>query len=309
MKTHLRIATRKSDLAIWQAEHVAERLCAVHDGLTVELLRMTTTGDQLKDAPLAKVGGKGLFVKELERALFDGTADIAVHSMKDVPMELPQGLVLPVILERADPRDGLVSRDGAGLAALAGGATLGTSSLRRACQVRAQRPDLAVVNLRGSVITRLSKVDDGSLDATILAVSGLERIGLGGRITESLEPQVMLPSVGQGALGIELRVDDAATGALIAPLNHVDSWTRVTAERAMNRRLGGGCQVPIAGYAELEGDTLWLRGLVASPDGATVLRAAKRGPATDPETLGRTVAEDLLAQGAGAILDAVYADA
>ncbi|GEK46462.1 porphobilinogen deaminase [Bisbaumannia pacifica] len=308
--TTLRIATRKSLLALWQAEHVRDRLQAIHPGLEVELVAMSTRGDQILDAPLAKVGGKGLFVKELEEAMLDGRADIAVHSMKDVPMHFPEGLGLSVILEGAEPTDAFVSNRYAGLDELPEGARIGTSSLRRGLQMKEARPDLEVLNLRGNVQTRLGKLDAGDFDAIILATSGLRRLGLGERIAMELPPEVCLPACGQGALGIECRTHDADLVALLAPLDDPETATRVRAERAMNTRLEGGCQVPIGGHAILEDDgrTLWLRALVGSPDGTRVLRAEGRGSAFEPETLGIRVAEDLLAQGAGEILAEVYGD-
>ncbi|WP_332309525.1 hydroxymethylbilane synthase [Bisbaumannia pacifica] len=308
--TTLRIATRKSLLALWQAEHVRDRLQAIHPGLEVELVAMSTRGDQILDAPLAKVGGKGLFVKELEEAMLDGRADIAVHSMKDVPMHFPEGLGLSVILEGAEPTDAFVSNRYAGLDELPEGARIGTSSLRRGLQMKEARPDLEILNLRGNVQTRLGKLDAGDFDAIILATSGLRRLGLGERITMELPPEVCLPACGQGALGIECRTHDADLVALLAPLDDPETATRVRAERAMNTRLEGGCQVPIGGHAILEDDgrTLWLRALVGSPDGTQVLRAEGRGSAFEPETLGIRVAEDLLAQGAGEILAEVYGD-
>lgn len=308
--TTLRIATRKSLLALWQAEHVRDRLQAIHPGLEVELVAMSTRGDQILDAPLAKVGGKGLFVKELEEAMLDGRADIAVHSMKDVPMHFPEGLGLSVILEGAEPTDAFVSNQYAGLDELPEGARIGTSSLRRGLQMKEARPDLEILNLRGNVQTRLGKLDAGDFDAIILATSGLRRLGLGERITMELPPEVCLPACGQGALGIECRTHDADLVALLAPLDDPETATRVRAERAMNTRLEGGCQVPIGGHAVLEDDgrTLWLRALVGSPDGTRVLRAEGRGSAFEPETLGIRVAEELLAQGAGEILAEVYGD-
>ena len=292
---------------MWQAEHVAERLRAEHASLTVELVPMSTRGDKLLDAPLAKVGGKGLFVKELEVALLEQRADLAVHSMKDVPVELPEGLHLPVILARADARDALVSTRHARLADLPRGARVGTSSLRRKCQIRASRPDVELLDLRGSVQTRLGRLDDGYLDAIILACAGLERLGLGARVREPLDPEIMLPAIGQGALGIECRRGDAEVESLVAPLHDERTAACVLAERAMNARLGGGCQVPIGGHAVLEGDSLWLRGLVASPDGGQVLRGEARRPRAEGEALGAGIAEELLGRGAGDILAEVYA--
>ncbi|RKR07461.1 hydroxymethylbilane synthase [Kushneria sinocarnis] len=309
-RTRLRIATRKSPLALWQAEHVRARLAALYPELTVELVGLSTRGDRILDTPLAKVGGKGLFVKELEEAMLADIADIAVHSMKDVPMGFPEGLGLEVILDRGAPTDAFVSNHHAGVDALPEGATVGTSSLRRALQLRAHRPDLVVVNLRGSVQTRLGKLDDGQFDAIILATSGLERLDMSERITQRIPVEIMLPACGQGALGIECRVEDDEVRALMAPLADHETTLRVLAERAMNTRLEGGCQVPIGGHAVLENNnqTLWLRGLVGEPDGSEVLRAEARGPAEDPQALGVRVAEDLLSRGAGRILEAVYGD-
>ena len=304
----LRIATRKSPLALWQANHVGELLRENHAGLDVELVPMSTQGDKLLDAPLAKVGGKGLFIKALEHALLTGRADIAVHSLKDVPVEIPDGLALPVFLARADARDSLVCNRHHTLAALPAGARVGTSSLRRKCQLLAARPDLDVVTVRGGVHTRLAKLDDGDFDALVLAVAGLQRLGMGGRAREVLGPDVILPAVGQGVLGIECREGDTRIETLIAALNNADSAARVSAERAMNARLGGGCQVPIAGFAELHGEELGLRALVASVDGRRVLRAQGRAARDQGAQLGRTVAEGLLSQGADRILAEVYAD-
>jgi hydroxymethylbilane synthase len=306
--TTLRIATRKSQLAMWQAEHVRDRLIAEHPGLEVDLVAIETRGDKILDTPLAKVGGKGLFVKELEEAMLDGRADIAVHSMKDVPMHFPESLGLSVILEGAEPTDAFVSRRHASLAALPEGARVGTSSLRRGLQVREARPDLEVLSLRGNVQTRLRKLDEGEFEAILLATSGLRRLGLEDRITAELPPEVCLPACGQGALGIECRMHDAELIALLAPLDDSATATRVRAERALNTRLEGGCQVPIAGHAvfDADGHTLWLRGLVGTPDGSRVLRAEGRGSHHEPEALGIRVAEELLDQGAGEILAEVY---
>ena len=305
----LKIATRKSPLALWQAEYVASALRARNPGLDVELVAMRTSGDRLLDAPLARVGGKGLFIKELERALLDGRADVAVHSMKDVPVELPPELHLPIVIARADPRDALVSTRFGGLDALPTGAVVGTSSLRRRCQLAAHRPDLRIENLRGGVDTRLRRLDDGDFDAIVLAVSGLERGGHGARVTEALDVATMLPAAGQGALGIECRRGDARVEALVAPLACPRSSACVLAERAFNRRLEGGCQVPIAAYATLEDGGLSLRGLVASLDGARVLRARVRGRVEDAEPLGAEAAAAVLEQGAGEILARIYAEA
>ena len=305
----LKMATRKSPLALRQAGHVAGVLRERNPGLEIELVAMRTSGDRLLDAPLAKVGGKGLFIKELERALLDGRADVAVHSMKDVPVELPPGLHLPVVMARADPRDALVSMRFGALGALPPGASVGTSSLRRKCQLAALRPDLRLEDLRGGVDTRLRRLERGDFDAIVLAVSGLERGGHGARVTEALDVATMLPAAGQGALGIECRRGDARVEALIAPLACPRSSACVLAERAFNRRLEGGCQVPIAAYAILEGGELDMRGLVASLDGARVLRAQVRGRAEDAEPLGAEAAAAVLEQGAGEILERIRAEA
>lgn len=305
----LRIATRKSPLALWQAEYVRDRLLAAHPGLQVELVRMTTQGDKILDSPLAKIGGKGLFVKELEEGLLGGRADLAVHSMKDVPVELPPDLHLPVICEREDPRDAFVSQRYQNLDQLPLGARVGTSSLRRQCQLKARRPDLEILSLRGNVNTRLAKLEAGEFDAVILAAAGLLRLGFGARITAYLEPEISLPAIGQGAIGIECRRDDPEVNALLRVLDHPETHTRVAAERAMNHRLEGGCQVPIAGHATLEGGTLHLRGLVGDPDGGRVVRGEVSGPAAEAHGLGVALADDLLSQGAAAILRAAYAAA
>lgn len=306
--TKLRIATRKSQLAMWQAEHVRDRLMAFHPGLEVELVALSTKGDKIIDTPLSKIGGKGLFVKELEEAMLDGRADIAVHSMKDVPMHFPEGLGLSVILEGADPTDAFVSNHYHNVDELPEGARIGTASLRRGLQLRERRPDLEILNLRGNVQTRLGKLDDGEFDAIILATSGLKRLGLEARIAQTLPPEICLPACGQGALGIECRLHDPELIALLAPLDDPDTATRVRAERAMNTRLEGGCQVPIGGHAVLDKDaeTLWLRGLVGNPEGTEVLRADSKGSMHEPEALGIRVAEELLEQGAGDILAEVY---
>ncbi|RZU47803.1 hydroxymethylbilane synthase [Fluviicoccus keumensis] len=304
MKT-LRIATRKSPLALWQAEYVRSLLMHHHPGLTVELVTFTTQGDRILDAPLAKIGGKGLFVKELETAMLEGQADIAVHSMKDVPMECPGGLGIVTICPRENPLDALVSNRYASLEQLPQGAVVGTSSLRRQCQLRALRPDLVLKDLRGNVGTRLGKLDAGEYDAIVLASAGLLRLGMPERITQYLGDELLLPAVGQGAVGIEARQDDAETLKLLAPLHHAATATCVLAERAMNRRLHGGCQVPIAGHAVLRGDQLSLRGLVGSLDGKTLLRsAADAATPAEAEALGIEVAEALLVQGAAELLAA-----
>ena len=298
----LKIATRQSPLALWQAEHIKARLLAAHADLQIELVTFVTQGDRILDTPLAKIGGKGLFVKELENALLDGRADLAVHSMKDVPMDLPDGLCLPVICTREDPTDALVSNQYADLASLPQGARLGTSSLRRRCQMQALRPDLQIIDLRGNVGTRLGKLDAGEYDAIILASAGLKRLGFEARIAERLDTTLSLPAVGQGALGLECRTDDAATLARIACLLDPKTDLCVRAERAFNHRLMGGCQVPIAGYAILQDDGLWLRGRVGSVDGAELLKAELTGAPADAEHLGRQLAEQLLAMGAGRLL-------
>lgn len=307
MSDTVRIATRKSPLALWQAEYVRDRLLALHPGLKVELVKMVTQGDKILDTPLAKVGGKGLFVKELEQGMLRGDADIAVHSMKDVPVEFPTGLHLAVICEREDPRDAFVSNNFSQLEDLPQGARVGTSSLRRQCQLHAWRPDLQIHDLRGNVNSRLQKLDDGQYDAIILAAAGLKRLGFHDRIRVCLAPEISLPAIGQGAVGIECRTDDARINSLIAPLNHAPTRIRVLAERAMNHRLEGGCQVPIGGYAELDGDRLRIRGLVGRPDGSQVVRGEMEGPADQAEQLGIALADDLLSRGAGAILKDVYA--
>lgn len=305
MSNIIRIATRKSPLAMWQAEHVSALLTKLHPGLEIEIVGMTTKGDKILDAPLAKVGGKGLFVKELEQGMLEGVADIAVHSMKDVPVDFPEGLHLAVIMDREDPRDAFVSNRYDDLDSLPQGACVGTSSLRRQCQLADRRPDLRIEPLRGNVNTRLAKLDAGEYDAIILAAAGLMRLGFESRIRGRIAPQDSLPAIGQGAIGIECRSADPRTNDLIAPLHHRDTADRVLAERAMNARLHGGCQVPIAGHALIEGDRLVLKGLVGTPDGSRILRAESEGPREDWEAIGTRVADDLLAQGADEILSAL----
>ena len=304
----VRIATRKSPLALWQAEYVKAQLLHHNPGLQVELVAMSTRGDKLLDTPLAKVGGKGLFVKELELAMLEGRADIAVHSMKDVPMEFPAGLELAVICERETPLDAFVSNHHKSLDELPDGAVVGTSSLRRQCQVRANFPNLQIKELRGNVNTRLGKLDSGEYDAIILASAGLIRLDMAHRIASNLDSRLSLPAGGQGAVGIECRVDDPDIQRLLASLHHRDTASCVLAERAVNRHLQGGCQVPIACFAELdaEGQTIALRGLVGSVDGATILRASIQGDRDNAEQLGIQLAEQLLAAGAGEILAEVY---
>ncbi|KRP65316.1 hydroxymethylbilane synthase [Pseudomonas orientalis] len=305
----IRIATRKSALALWQAEYVKARLELAHPGLKVTLVPMVSRGDKLLDSPLSKIGGKGLFVKELETALLENEADIAVHSMKDVPMDFPQGLGLFCICEREDPRDAFVSNTYPSLDALPLGSIVGTSSLRRQAQLLTRRPDLQVRFLRGNVNTRLAKLDAGEYDAIILAAAGLIRLGFEDRITRAISVEDSLPAGGQGAVGIECRTADSEIHALLKPLDHADTEVRVTAERALNKHLNGGCQVPIACYAVLEGENLWLRGLVGDPDGGTLLTAEVRGPQSEATALGIQVAEELLDKGAGAILQKVYGEA
>jgi hydroxymethylbilane synthase len=306
MSQLLRIATRKSPLAMWQAEHVASLLRKAHPDLEIELVGMSTQGDKILDTPLAKIGGKGLFVKELEQGMLEGQADIAVHSMKDVPVELPEGLHLAIIMEREDPRDAFVSNTYDSLDQLPEGAVVGTSSLRRQCQLADVRPDLKIAPLRGNVNTRLRKLDEGEFDAIILAAAGLKRLGFQHRITSFLETEQSLPAIGQGAIGIECRTDDERVNALIQTLHDEETACCVTAERAMNNRLMGGCQVPIAGFAILNHDKLFMRGLVGEPDGSRVMRAEISGPASEAESLGIALAEDLLGQGADQVLKHLY---
>ena len=305
MKT-LKIATRQSPLALWQAEHIKARLEALHADVTVELVTFVTQGDKILDTPLAKIGGKGLFVKELEAALLDGRADLAVHSMKDVPMALPEGLTLEVICEREDPLDAFVSNTFSHFDALPQGAKVGTSSLRRKCQILKQRPDLNIIDLRGNVGTRLSKLDAGNYDAIILASAGLKRLGLAERIRHTLTPDISLPAVGQGALGLECREDDQVVLDYILPLMHEQTDVCVRAERAFNAYLEGGCQVPIAGYATLQNGHIHLEGRVGSVDGAILLQATQTGAMTEAEQLGVALAKDLVSQGADELLKALY---
>lgn len=302
----LKIATRQSPLALWQANFVKDRLEQLHSHLTVELVPMVTKGDVILDSPLAKIGGKGLFVKELEHALLEKRADIAVHSMKDVPMSFPEGLGLYVICKREDPRDAFVSNTYCTLSDLPQGAIVGTSSLRRQCQLKQLRPDLDIHSLRGNVGTRLSKLDAGEYDAIILASAGLIRLGLAKRISSFIETEQSLPAAGQGAVGIECRTDDAEVQALLAPLADAETTACVLAERAMNTRLQGGCQVPIGGYAVLQGDEIYLRALVGDVDGSLILRAEGKSTVENAEELGRILAEQLLEQGADKILEKAY---
>lgn len=298
----LRIATRKSALALWQAEHVAARLRALVPERPVELLPISTQGDRNLQDSLAAIGGKGLFIKELEVALGEHRADLAVHSMKDVPAELPEGFTIAAVLEREDPRDAFVSIRHASFAGLPEGARIGSSSLRRQCQLLYRRRDLKVLPLRGNVDTRLRKLAAGEYDAIVLAVAGLKRLGLSQHITAILDAETSLPAITQGVIGIECRRDDAATVGLVRGLNHVSTWQRVLAERALNRALSGSCVVPVAGYAELDGGRLHLRGRVGMPDGSRMIEGEISGDAVQAETLGRTLADDMLARGAGEVL-------
>jgi len=299
------IASRESALAMWQAEHIRDRLRVLYPQTQVSILGMTTQGDQILDVTLSKIGGKGLFVKELETALENGSADIAVHSLKDVPMNLPDGFMLPCIGEREDPRDAFVSNNFTNLASLPAGAVVGTSSLRRESQLRARFPHLKIEPLRGNVQTRLRKLDEGQYAAIILAAAGLKRLGLGERIRDIISSDDSLPAVGQGALGIECRADRTDLAEVLAPLHHAGTAACVLAERAMSRALSGSCQVPLGGFAEVSGNQLRMRGFVATPDGARLIRAEHNGSVNDPEALGNAVAQDLLAQGAGEILAAL----
>lgn len=302
----LKIATRQSPLALWQANYVKDSLQQLYPDLTVELVPMVTKGDVILDSPLAKIGGKGLFVKELENALLNKEADIAVHSMKDVPMQFPEGLGLAVICKREDPRDAFVSNSYRTFSELPRGAVVGTSSLRRQCQLKALRPDLDIRSLRGNVGTRLSKLDNGDYDAIILASAGLIRLGLADRIASFIEVEQSLPAAGQGAVGIECRTDDVQVKQLLAPLADAETTCCVLAERAMNNRLQGGCQVPIGGYAVLQQGQLYLRALVGDVDGSKIIRAEGKSAVENADVLGVQIAEQLLAQGADKILQSIY---
>ena len=302
----IRIATRQSPLALWQAEHVAELLVRAFPGVKTQLVKMVTRGDKILDAPLAKVGGKGLFVKELEQGMLEGVADIAVHSMKDVPVDFPEGLHLASILTREDPTDAFVSNHYASLNELPANARIGTSSLRRECQLKEKLPDAQVMPLRGNVNTRLAKLDAGEYDAIILASAGLKRLGMANRITQSLDASVSLPAIGQGAIGIECRIDDVEINDMLKALHDAETGLCVVAERAMNARLNGGCQVPIAGFALLQGEQLFMRGLVGNPDGSVIYRSERSGGLDQGEVIGRLIAEDLLAQGADKVLQALF---
>ncbi len=304
----IRIATRQSPLALWQAEHVAARLQQYFPKLQTELVTMVTRGDKILDAPLAKVGGKGLFVKELEQGMLEGTADIAVHSMKDVPVEFPEGLHLAAILPREDPSDAFVSNQYADFSALPSNARIGTSSLRRQCQIKALYPNAEIISLRGNVNTRLAKLDAGDYDAIILASAGLKRLGLKNRITQCLDTTLSLPAIGQGAIGIECRIDDVEINEILLALHDENTGLCVRAERAMNARLNGGCQVPIAGFAELQNNQLFMRGLVGCPDGSVLYHSERFGSIEQPEALGQRIAEELLVQGADKILQTLFVE-
>ncbi len=298
----IRIATRKSPLALWQANFVKQQLATIHKDLNVELIPMVTKGDVLLDSPLSKIGGKGLFVKQLEQAILDNTADIAVHSIKDIPAQFPEGLTLATICQRDDVRDALISNQYQSLNDLPQGAIVGTSSLRRQCQLRAQYSHLTIKDLRGNVGTRLTKLDNQEYDAIILASVGLKRLGLQERIKQYIETDLILPAVGQGAIGIEARSSDDTILKLLAPLDDKNSRICIQAERAMNRALQGGCQVPIACYSQLNHDSLTLNGLVGSIDGSKIIKVTLIGPADQPEALGQQLAKELLAKGADKIL-------
>jgi hydroxymethylbilane synthase len=306
------IGTRGSKLALWQAEWVKSALLRLHPGLEVELNKIKTTGDKILDVPLAKVGGKGLFVKEIEEALLNGGADLAVHSMKDVPTDFPEGLHLPVICKREDPRDAFITKKEnnawrtKSFKDLPHGATIGTSSLRRACQLLSLRPDLKIEQLRGNLDTRLRKLDEGQFDAIILAAAGVKRLGWADRITEIISTEISLPAIGQGAIGIECRSGDEVINGLIAPLNHPETSVCVRAERALLRKLEGGCQVPIAAHARLAEAMIVMDGLVGSVSGDRIIRGHLQGSAANAESLGIILAEDILSRGAKEILDEVY---
>lgn len=299
------IASRESALAMWQARHIQSRLQVLYPQMSIEILGMTTTGDQILDSPLARIGGKGLFVKELEQALEDGRADLAVHSMKDVPMHLPEGFAMAAISEREDPRDAFVSTAYGRLEDLPLGSIVGTSSLRRQSQLQARFPQLKIESLRGNLQTRLRKLDEGSYAAIILAAAGLKRLELESRITQLLPTELSIPAVGQGALGIEINAARQDLLTVLAPLNHAPTASCVEAERAMSRVLAGSCQVPLGAYAERHGERLDVRGFVASPDGREMLRAEASGSAADPQALGQLLAERLIALGADRVLAAL----
>ena len=303
MKPSIKIGTRASKLALWQAHWVQSALNEKFPGQKVELVTIKTKGDKILDVPLAKVGGKGLFVKEIEQALLEGRIDLAVHSMKDMPAEIPQGLCIGAVPQREDPADVLVSKDGLIFSALKSGAVIGTSSLRRAAQLRHTRPDIVIMPLRGNLDTRLKKLQSENLDAIVLAAAGIKRLNLEQQITEYLPADVMLPAVGQGALCIEMRQDDPAIEPLLAALDHKNSRAVVLGERAFLNRLGGSCQVPIAGYGEIRGNTFGLTGLVADIDGSRIIKANLSGPVDETEAIGIKLAEQLIARGAHEILE------
>jgi hydroxymethylbilane synthase len=305
----IRIATRRSQLALWQAEHVAALLRAAHPGLTVELVPMTTQGDRVQDRALAEVGGKGLFVKELEVAMQEGRADIAVHSMKDVPSELPPGFCITAVLPRANPRDAFISRKYASFAALPDGARVGTSSPRRQAQLRHARRDLRLELLRGNVDTRLRRLDEGGLDAILLACAGLERLGIGHHVTEQLDLELSLPAVGQGVIGIECREDDDASRSVLVALHHEDTFTRLRAERAFAATLGGSCHSPIAAHATLDQGVLTVRGFIGAPEGDETYRDRISGAPADAESLGRALAARMQSSGAEALLERLRREA
>ncbi len=306
-KNKIIIATRGSKLALWQAEWIKSQLLEIDPGFEVELNKIKTTGDKILDVPLAQVGGKGLFVKEIEEAMLRGEADLAVHSMKDVPTELPEGLHLSTITKREDPRDALIAGKGiSSFSDLPQGANVGTSSLRRICQLLNKRPDIKITQLRGNVDTRLRKLDEGEFDAIILATAGVKRLGYEDKITEKIPTDISLPAIGQGAVGIECRVDDEFINNLLKKLDHEETSVCVRAERAFLKKLEGGCQVPIAAYAQLKDGEVYIEGLVGSIDGKTLLKESLSGKPENAETLGTTLAENLLAKGAKEILDEVY---
>jgi hydroxymethylbilane synthase len=309
MIKEIRIATRQSRLALWQTEYVADTLRRAHPGIDIEIIPMTTRGDEILDRSLAKVGGKGLFIKELETAMMEGRADIAVHSMKDVPWDMPEGMTIGAVLQRADPGDAIAARkNGASLSALPEGARVGTSSLRRQAQISNARPDLRIGPVRGNVETRLRKLDQGEFDAVILAAAGLKRLGLGERITGRLTMDECLPAVGQGIIGIECREQDQAILEALRIVEHAGTRRCINAERSLARELGASCESPIAAFGELREGELFVRGVVAMPDGSRVIRAMVRGSAADGHELGRELAADLRAQGAGELLEALRAD-
>ena len=302
MKT-IRIATRESALALWQANHVKKLLEEAHDDVTCEIVGMTTEGDRNKVSPLSQMGGKGVFVKELETALLDGSVDIAVHSMKDVPGELPQGLEIAAMVERADPRDAFVSNNYSTLSELPDGAKVGSSSLRRVLQLKAAFPRLEFQELRGNVDTRLRKLDEGQYDAIILAVAGLQRLGLSDRVADAIHTQTSIPAAGQGAVGIECRADDESTKSLLAAINHTTTWQCVSAERQVTLMLGATCNLPIAVFAEISGNTLQLDGYVSDTKGSQVIRDHQEGAVDDANVLAKMLGQNLLDQGAAALIE------